>query len=330
MATLKQLAHARALARLRSFSLAAKALHLSQPALTRSILALEAGLGVPLFDRGAGGVEPTVFGELLLRQSASILAAHEELVREVQLLAGLETGALCVAAGTYPSDVLVPPVAAAMAARHPKLDCRLRQGTWQEAAAQVLAREADLGLAEVSGAARDARLQTEPIARHQLYMYVRAGHPLAGSNALSTQQVVAFPWATSRLPARVLSGLPAPIGRAGTGDVEAECFVPAWEVESIATAKRIVAASDAIGGAMLVQIERELEEGTVVLLPYAEDWMRLGYGFIHLRDRTLSPAALAFMAECRRQDAELAAREALLRDRHVPARGASRRARRRS
>lgn len=317
MATLKQLTHAQALARLRNFSLAAQALHLSQPALTRSILALEESLGVPLFDRGAGGVEPTAFGELLLRRSATILEAHEELVRDIQLLAGLETGALCVSAAAYPSDVLIPGVAGAMAAKYPRLSCRIRHGSWHETVDRVLAREADLGVAEVSGADRDARLSTEVLGRHPAHFYCRAGHPLAGARSLTLEQIARYPWVSSRLPRRVvasLSGLPSSAGRV---DPVEDCFVPNWEVEAVGSAKRIVAESDGIGGAMLVQIERELEAGTLVRLPYVADWLRLGYGFVYLRDRTLSPAAVAFMDECRRQDAELGARERALRERYA-------------
>lgn len=327
MATLKQLAHAQALARLRNFSLAAQALHLSQPALTRSILALEESLGVPLFDRRAGGVEPTAFGELLLRRSTTILEAHEELVRDILLLAGLETGTLCVSAAAYPGDVLIPGVAAAMAATHPRLKCRIRHGSWHETVALVLAREADLGIAEVSGADRDARLQTEVLGRHQAHFYCRAGHPLASAHTLTLDQIGGFPWVSSRLPQRVvssLSGLPSAAGRI---DPVENCFVPAWEVEAVGSAKHIVAESNGIGGALLVQIERELAEGTLVRLPYAADWLRLGYGFVYLRDRTLSPAALAFIDECRRQDAEIGARESALRERHLGRSSVPRRAR---
>ena len=66
--------HAIALAQHRRYARAAKALHISQPTLSRSIAALEESLGVRLFDRGRGGVEPTVFGRLLLERGAVLLA----------------------------------------------------------------------------------------------------------------------------------------------------------------------------------------------------------------------------------------------------------------
>lgn len=318
MPTLKQLAHAQVLGQTRSFSVAARQLHLSQPALTRSIQALEDALGVVLFDRRSDGVEPTAFGEALLRGAGHVLLAHQDLLRELKLMAGLEQGTLSVAAGVFPSDVLIPDVAAALAARHPDLNWRLRQASWNEVAEQVLSRIADLGVAEVSEATRDPRLAIEPLARHSVYFFCRVGHPLCLGQSISLVDVAGYPWVNSRLPARLLDLLPNQIGRAGTVEAATGRFVPAWEIEAVATEKRIVAASDAVGFALVSQIRAELEANVLALVPIRLDWMRLGYGFIHLRDRSLSPAALEFMAECRRQDAALVEREALLVERFLP------------
>jgi DNA-binding transcriptional LysR family regulator len=316
MATLRQLAHAKALADRRNFRLAARALHISQPALTRSIKALEDALGVPLFDRLPGGVEPTKFGEVFLRKAQAILLQHEDLVRDMQLLTGLEKGTLRVSAGPYPGDLLVPGVAAVLASKHPALTCRLRHGSWREVTAQVLARESDLGIAEISEAARDERLRTEAVGRHSFFFYCRTGHPLLKQRTVTLPRIAAFPWVATRLPTRVVSVLGKLAGRAGAIDPATGTFVPAWEVEVVGTAKRIVAGSDAVGGALITQVEREVEEGALAVLPYHADWLRLNYGFIYLRDRTVSPAARAFMTEFRRLDAELAAHEVVLQRRY--------------
>ena len=102
------------------------------------------------------------------------------------------------------------------------------------------------------------------------------------------------------------------------------------QVEVVGTAKRIVAESDLVGGALLTQIEGEIEVGALAVLRYYADWMRLNYGFIYLRNRTVSPAARAFMAEFRRLDAELEAREIALQRRYKVGPAAKRSAARRS
>ena len=90
MITLRQLTHARTLAKLGNFRMAAQVLHLSQPALTRSIQALEAELGVKLFNRLVHSVEPTRFGEAFLPKAHLLLQVHDDLTREMKVLQALE------------------------------------------------------------------------------------------------------------------------------------------------------------------------------------------------------------------------------------------------
>ena len=56
-----------------SFARAARALGISQPALSRQIAGLEANLGIALFDRNRTGTVPTVFGRLVLERAAILL-----------------------------------------------------------------------------------------------------------------------------------------------------------------------------------------------------------------------------------------------------------------
>jgi DNA-binding transcriptional LysR family regulator len=87
MIDLRHLRHALALAEHGNFARAADACHITQPALTRSIQSLEAALGVTLFDRRRGGVEPTAFGRLVLDHAAGLDMGSRELERELQLAA---------------------------------------------------------------------------------------------------------------------------------------------------------------------------------------------------------------------------------------------------
>lgn len=70
--------------------LAAEAMHISQSALSRSIQSLEESLEVILFDRSHGGeVEPTIFGQLLLKNARDLDLAARDLQREIELAKGL-------------------------------------------------------------------------------------------------------------------------------------------------------------------------------------------------------------------------------------------------
>ncbi|MFN3618577.1 MAG: LysR family transcriptional regulator, partial [Aquabacterium sp.] len=72
MIDLKRLRHLTALVQYGNFHRAAEALHLTQPALSRSIQALEAHVGAPLLMRHRTGVEPTELGRLMLRHAGEL------------------------------------------------------------------------------------------------------------------------------------------------------------------------------------------------------------------------------------------------------------------
>src|ERR1700709_120993 len=115
MSTLKQMSHARTIAHLGNFRLAAQVLHMSQPALSRSIQTLEEGLGVKLFDRLSHGVLPTEFGETFLKKAQVLLDLRDDLEREMHLMQGIDQTAVRVTAAPFPYELLVSQVAVAMA-----------------------------------------------------------------------------------------------------------------------------------------------------------------------------------------------------------------------
>ena len=107
MLELRLLHQALILARHRNFARAAEALHLTQPALSRSIASLESALGERLFDRTRQGVEPTSFGRMLLARAQPLVDDANELERDFFLMRGLEIGELRVGAGAYAAELSV-------------------------------------------------------------------------------------------------------------------------------------------------------------------------------------------------------------------------------
>jgi len=101
-----------AVARRLSFSRAAEALHLSQPAVSKHIRQLEAELGVQLFHRRGNRVELTDAGRIVADYAQRISALTEEVRRVLGELEGLERGYLRVGASTTPGLYLLPQVLA--------------------------------------------------------------------------------------------------------------------------------------------------------------------------------------------------------------------------
>lgn len=312
MITQRRLRHLLLLVEYGHFGRTAAALNISQPALTKSIQALEAELGVMLLDRKRGAVTLTAFGELVVLRSRSLLHVEEDMLHEIKLLAGLEVGSLRVALGPYPSIVTGYPALARLLARRPKISIAVHVAGWRDVVRQVIAREVDLGLAELGGLPADDQFETILVGQHRGRFFCRPGHPVLKQGPVQMAGLLEFPWVASRLPMRIAANLPQADCKAGRIDPFNGDFVPAIEIDVPFALAGLIAGSDALALASLTLMEQELTAGSVALVPMTGVEFRAAYGFIYLKDRSLTPAALSYMQEILAVEADIVQREAAL------------------
>jgi hypothetical protein len=86
---------------------AAASLHISQPALSRSIQNLEKSLGHHLFERSSTGVVPTDLGRLYIERARDLLRLADELDREAGGRGNRRTGHVAVGGGPYPAESIL-------------------------------------------------------------------------------------------------------------------------------------------------------------------------------------------------------------------------------
>lgn len=309
MIDLTLLRHALAIADCGSFASAAKSLGVSQPTLSRQIQALEVALGFRLFDRGRRGAVPTPLGQQVLSRAAGLVRSAELLHDEIELLRGVEVGDLKVGAGVYPAFLSLGRALAGLTARHPRLHVSVRVEDWRALAPQVLEARLDLAIVEIGDYARHPDLDVEALPEHQGVFICRAGHPLLKRRDPTLAEVFAYPLAGTRLAPRVGPFL-AGQRTAGQLDEATGEYVPSIEVNTIRLMAETVAASDAFGIVPLLTALELGRDGRIATLPLRPPWLRTKYGFITLKQRTLSPAAEAFMHEVRAVEAILAGEEA--------------------
>ncbi len=286
---IRLLRHAVTLARIGNYARAARALHVSQPTMSRSIASLEHRLGVRLFDRGPGGVEPTAFGRVLLEHGARLLEDHAHLEREIRLLAGLEVGTLAVSAGPYPLEISVATAVTRLLAGHPRLKVEVMVAGPRDALREIIAGHADVVVVDVRTIGDRSSLVVEPLPSHDIFMACRPGHPLAGRTRLTASTVFSFPIASTPV----------------FGDA-----VPAIHVNSQAIARQIAAGTDAIVPGSASMLAEDLRSGRLVTIDFHTPLMRTHYGIVHHRHRTLSPSARAFIECLRSAESEVVAAEA--------------------
>lgn len=126
---LHHLRHLLAINEHRSFRKAADALCLTQPALSRSIQALEEELGVKLIDRVGRRNALTAYGDQVVRSAKRVLFEVAELRRNVSLLQEGEIGTVSVGFGPTAAAILMTPFLAEMASRHPKVQVSVSRGS---------------------------------------------------------------------------------------------------------------------------------------------------------------------------------------------------------
>jgi DNA-binding transcriptional LysR family regulator len=280
---LQQLRQVLALAEHGSFVRAAAVLHISQPALSRSIQNLERRFGSDLFVRSRSGAVPTDLGRLYIERARDVLRMADELDQEAASHGNLQSGRVAVGGGPFPADAVLGRAAAKFIEQHPGVSLKVRARNWDELARELRSRELDFFVAEASTLHREPDLEVMPLpAYHPLYLVARAGHPLAGRGRVSIEDALEWPMVTpGRVPPRVLDPLLA-AHRTASKRIAAVRPFPAVECNSLATVKRVVANSDAITGTILPCISSELESGQLVLVSQ-EPWLHLQYGVTSLK-----------------------------------------------
>lgn len=283
-----------ALAEHGSFVRAAATLHISQPALSRSIQQLEQRFGSQLFLRTTAGVVPTDLGRVYIERARDVLRLADDLDREAVSQGHLRSGRVAVGGGPYPSDAVLGRAAAKFVEQHPGIGISVNVRNWDDLARQLRSRELDFFIAETSTLHRESDLDIEPMpSAHSVHFYARAGHPLAMRSSFTFADVFEWPIVVpARVPPRILDPMLA-AQRVALRRVAVRRPFPSIECNALAPAKRIVATSDAIGASILSCIAGELEGGQVVLLGH-EPWMHLQYGIVRLRGHPLTQVAELF------------------------------------
>ena len=304
MLSLRSLRHVLALAEHRNFARAADALDIGQPALSRSVSALEARLGVQLFDRGRTGVCPTAAGRVLVEQATAVVERADAAERVMGSLHEIEPGDLVVAAGPAVLDISVTRAIARLAAAHPQLTLRVVVVDWREAPHKVREGEVEVAVAELSTCRRDLGLRLEPLPRHPALFFCRRGHPiLANRGEITFERMLDHAFAGTPLPPRVAMAFPTSCA-AGAIDGMGN-FVPRLHVEgSVGAIVDVVRQSDAIGFAV-PHGGIDLDSDVLAPLMVESPWLVTGYGFLSAQDRPLSEAARLFVAAVRGVEREV-------------------------
>lgn len=284
--TLRQLRVFAAVAQQKSFTRAARELHLTQPAVSQQLKLLEAEVGLPLFEHVGRTIHLTAAGEALLHyatQVNEVLRAASESFAEMR---GLKRGVLKLGAVST-AKYFTPSLLSAFTVEYPQVSIKFAVGNREEVIKQLADNETDLVI--MGRPPRELVTTAEPFARHPLVIIAAPDHPLAR--------------ATRKIPLKRLESENFVIREPGSGTrasmehvfrergVE---FRASMEVSSNETIKQAVMAGMGLSFISKHTVSLELAAGKLVTLnvsglPLVRDWY-----VIHLRDKRLSPITVAF------------------------------------
>jgi DNA-binding transcriptional LysR family regulator len=284
----RDLRYIRELAIHANFGRAAEALNLTQPALTRRVQAVEAELGVRLFDRHSKGVVLTKFGRLVVERADGLLQGVEGIKVEVDSLRGLHAGNVNLGAGPVVAQIVGEAVGRLLRS-HPKLRITVTVDNVNELTTSLRNGKTDMFIGNVSMIAGEKDLEVVSSFEHSGYFFCRPGHPILRHPSPWLPEVFEYPFVSAHLTREMTQ-----IFVDSLGDRR---FVISVECDNYPVLKKIVASSDAISLASRYAFTDELRSGELVEVPTANPVVVSFFGVVRLANRTPSPAAEALARE---------------------------------
>lgn len=176
----------------KSFSLAARELHLSQPAVSKRIAQLEQHLDVRLFDRGGTIADLTESGRLLLQGAEKILAEITHVEQQVRSMRNEVSGRLRISTSHHIGIHRLPPVLREYCAQYPKVELDLLFQDSEVACDDVLAGSLELAIVTLPDKLPDSVI-SEQIWPDPLAIVVPEGHPLLGETRPDVPTLLSYP-----------------------------------------------------------------------------------------------------------------------------------------
>jgi DNA-binding transcriptional LysR family regulator len=286
--TLRQLRIFTSVIEHRSFTRAAEALSLSQPAVTHQMQALARAVGRPLLEPGSRGPVLTAVGQALHERAGRILAMVGDAEEAIEDVAGLRAGRVRIAGDTTVGIYVLPD---AMAAFHRELPgIALSLDVVNRARVRELLLEGSADVAVVGTLWEDAVLTAEPFLENSLMCFCAPGHPLLEREPLRPVDLLDGPLLLRERGSGTRESAERILRAAGAEPI------PAMEMASNGALKRAVAGGLGVTVLSTYAVRLELQLGLLRPLRVEGFPAERMWHVTWARDRLLSPAAAAFRA----------------------------------
>ena len=286
MLDLRHVRHLLAVASHSTVQAAADALHLTQPALTKSIARFEEELGAKLFDRRGRRLVLTDLGERLVERGDDLLRHVRELEEEVALWKGIGTGEVAIGVDPEAELSLLPGVLEAFVPAHPGVQVAVRSGHTDTLLRALLRGDLHFLVADAELALERDDLEIRALAADPIAAAVRPGHPLARKRRPTPADVAAHPFAGASTAPR-FERWKAERGRREVG----KPFAPSLLCDNYEVLIRLAEHSDAIVFGPRKLLSSYERVGRLKVMSWPLEGPDIQPSLIFSKRRPLSPAA---------------------------------------
>jgi DNA-binding transcriptional LysR family regulator len=270
---------------------AANFLATSRPVVSKTIAGLERTLGVPLLDRSPQGVEPTLYGRVLLKRSIALFDDLRQGVQEIKFLADPTAGELRLGCAEAIATGFVPAVIDRLSQKYPRMVFQLQVGNTVTLQIRDLReRNVELVIARMLRRIPEPDMEAQILFYEQLFAVAGARNKWVGRRKIALTDLIHEPWILA--PQEVEPG--SPVAKAfravGSELPRATVVVSSSSVRNVllATGRFITVVP---GSVLRFGIERSFLKMLPIELP---PW-QLPVSIITLKNRTLSPIARLFI-----------------------------------
>ena len=283
-----------------SFTRAADALFMTQPAVTFQIKQLEEQYSTRLFERRHGSISLTPAGELVLSYAERILALSDEMEIRLGEMTGEMRGPLLVGASTTIAEFMLPRVLGEFNALYPQVRARLIVANSESIESRVAEHTLDIGLIEVP--AKLSGLTSQICCEDELRVICAPDYPLAGMKSVSPKVLSEYEF-ISREPGSGTREITDAYFR--SHKIQPEDLKMQMELGSPEALKGVV--STGLGFAIVSRavVEKETQLGELVAIPLNPVLKRSLY-LVFPQDRFQSRLSATFIDFAKRKLKELA------------------------
>lgn len=266
-------------AKLLSFTKAAEALHMTQPAVTFQVRQLEEHYNTRLFDRSHNRISLTEVGSEVFAYSARIFELYDEMDSTVREMTGNVSGVLLLGASTTIAEYMLPSLLGAFKREFPEVNIRLRVSNTDGIVSMVEENDIDLGVVEAP--VNNKNLAVEVCRMDDLVAVLPPDHPLADTSAIGVADLLAYPYIAREEGSGTRGVIMEYLRECGFSAEELNVGMELGSPESI---KGAVEAGMGVTILSRTTIQKELELGTLTGVALAPPLKR-PFSFVHQKQR---------------------------------------------